>query len=493
MSSVTLRRALDLGLQVSWVLLLVTLPITNFPFFPPVMGGEALVRPFALYPLMVLLVLAVITQTFKHKLPRTLLPLLAFALFATTSSLLALLRFIPPTAGVFVEERILRALITLSIGMAFFLAVALMPQNIGDLRAALRWVYAGAFLALTWGSLQAVNILHFNQQWFDLLSSLQRYIANRHLFVERISGMTYEPNWFAEQILLLWFPWLFASVLWDYSVFRWRWKRVTIEWLLLGWSILLLPFTSSRAGLLNLAITGFLGMVLFWIHPTQKSPLNDGERTNPDNKKWARNILFILLITMILIAPLYIVGTRSPFLARIWDYWDQADANLSGYLDYLGFTPRLIYSQTAINTFSAHPLLGVGLGNYAFYFEDMLPYRPIAEEPEVLHILTNESGRVRLITAKNLFLRLMAETGMLGTIAFVSFVIAIFGSALYLWLSPSPELRYWGTAGLIGLIAFALSTLTFDSFVFPNMWVLFGLITAATRLSGHSNLEGNAW
>ena len=480
------RRTLDLVIRISWIIFLVTLPITNFPFFPPVIGGEAIVRPLALYPLIILLVSGFITHAFKDRLPRTLLPLLVFGLFAVISSLLALLRDTAPMLGVSVDERTIRAMITLGIGIAFYLVVALFPRGINDLRATLRWIYIGAVLALFWGSLQAIYMLRFNQMWFDLLSHLQSYISNRHLFVERISGMTFEPNWFAEQIVLLWLPWLLAAILWDYSVFRWRWRRLTIEWLLLAWSVLLLPFTSSRAGLLNLAAICILGGVILLIRPRNPTPEKERGSIGTKNRSRARDALIMLLIVILLMAALYLVGRNSTFLARIWDYWVQEDATLPGYLDYLGFTPRLIYHQTAINIFQEYPIFGVGLGNYAFYFSEMLPNRPLAEVPEVLYVVTNKSGRSRLITPKALYPRLMAETGMLGTIAFLSFVIAIFGSALYLWLSPNRESRYWGTGGLIGLLAFTLSTLTFNSFVIPNMWVLFGLITAAARVSSIS-------
>jgi O-antigen ligase len=98
-----------------------------------------------------------------------------------------------------------------------------------------------------------------------------------------------------------------------------------------------------------------------------------------------------------------------------------------------------------------------------------------------LRIITPEDGRDRLITAKNLFLRLLAETGVIGTLAFVAFVFAILGCALYLWLGRERETKFWGIAGLLGLIAFILSSLSFDSLSLPNMWVMFGLITAAAR------------
>jgi hypothetical protein len=58
-------------------------------------------------------------------------------------------------------------------------------------------------------------------------------------------------------------------------------------------------------------------------------------------------------------------------------------------------------------------------------------------------------------------------------------VVAILGCAIYLWLSKNKEQNYFGVAGLLGLLAFGLSAFSYDSFALPNMWVLFGLITAA--------------
>jgi O-antigen ligase len=182
---------------------------------------------------------------------------------------------------------------------------------------------------------------------------------------------------------------------------------------------------------------------------------------------------------------IYVAGTKNEFFARLWGYWGKKNASLTGYFEYLGFGARFTYSETAFRIYQEYPWLGVGLGNYAFYFEEMLPERPLANVPEVLRLITPEEGRDRLITAKNLYFRLLAETGLVGASAFAAFVIAILGNALFLWLSPLKEQKYWGTAGLLAMIAFVLAALSFDSFAIPNMWVVFGFITAAAWVFTH--------
>jgi hypothetical protein len=471
--------------RLAWAAFLLALPVTSFPFFPPAIGGEALVRPLSLYPLIVLMILAILPRLFHRPIPQTVLTLLPFALIAVASSLLSLLRGIEPTLGISATARVMRGLSTLVIGSTFYLTIALLPETIEDLRFSLRWIYAGCALALLWGTLQAVYIFHFDQAWFDFLSRIQDYISIRRLLIDRISGLTYEPHWFAEQIILLWLPASLAAVLSGYTAFRWHWRWLTVELLLLGWSITLLPFTYSRAGVLNLVMLILLSLLIFRLKPRNRNAVMSStpkrSAATRVRASW-RYPLEVSLALIIVILPIYLIGSRNSFFARVWQYWEYKGASFIGYLSYLGFDARLAYSEVAYHTYEAYPVLGVGLGNYAFYFEDMLPYRPLAAIPEVMRMVTPEPGRDRLVTAKNFYLRLLAETGIVGTAAFMAFIIAHLGCALFLWLSPNPEWKYWGTASLFGLIAFGLTAFTFDSFVIPNMWIVFGLITAATRI-----------
>jgi O-antigen ligase len=121
----------------------------------------------------------------------------------------------------------------------------------------------------------------------------------------------------------------------------------------------------------------------------------------------------------------------------------------------------------------------VGLGNYAFYFPQMMPDTPLATSPELLRLLLPTGNRERLITPKNFYLRLLAETGLVGLGVFIAFLVALLGCALFLWFSSDREQKFWGRAGLLALVAFVVSAVSFDSFAIPNMWVVFGLTTSA--------------
>jgi O-antigen ligase len=483
--TLTTGKALGALQKVAWILFLVCLPITSFPFFPKVMGGSALVRPLSLFPLILLVLLVTLPHLLRKPVPLTFHVLLPFVLIAIASSLVSTLRGVESTSDVTPLGRILRALLTLAIGAAIYFTVSLIPRSDRDLRAALRWMYAGFVVALLWGSLQAVYVVDFDSSYFHALQRIQANISTRKLFTTRVSGMTYEPNWFAEQISTLLLPWLLSSVLSGYSAFRWRWRWLTLEWLLLLWAVVVLAFTFSRAGIAILLLLASTGFLLFRDH-------GQHPQVRRGRKFWLLRALEATAVIAVLAAFVFVAGMRNEFFSRIWNYWGQfQEASLSEYFEYLGFGARFRYGDAAFQTYQAYPVLGVGLGNYAFYFPQMMPDFPLATSPELLRLLMPEGNRERLITPKNFYLRLLAETGLVGLAAFIAFLTALFGCALFLWFSSDKEQKFWGRAGLLGLIAFVVSAVSFDSFAIPNMWVVFGFITSAAWIFSRPSTGDN--
>jgi len=471
---------------IAFLLVMAFLPITSFPYFPPAIGGGALVRPLSLYPLFLVILLVIVPRIFKQRLPTQLLALLAFVLIVILSGLFSLFREIYPAYDVSSMERVLRALITLGLGCAFYLAVVLAPRTLTELKTALGAMYTGFAVALAWSSFQLVYVVHFNRPFFRIINHIQSFISTRRLFDNRISGMTYEPNWFAEQMVILLFPWLLASVLTGTSVFRIRWRWLTIEVVMLVWSSIIILLTYSRAGLMTFTILALVVVVIAnFKYFARKKQTSKDLRLRIKNTFLSWGFLTQLVVIVIVFGLAYFaIGTRNIFFTRIWGYWsDRSNFSIEGYLNYLGFEARIIYGTTAYNMYKSNPVFGIGPGNYALYFSDMLPYQPLAKTPEVVRLVTPEEGRDRLVTAKNFPLRLMAETGIIGTAAFIAFFITILGSAVSLILSQRSNVRFWGVGGMLALIAFVFSTLSFDSFALPNMWVAFGLITSAAFLA----------
>lgn len=463
---------LDKATKILWAVFLVSAPVTSFPHFPGFMGSSVQVRPLALYPLVLLVVLVTLPRLFSQKIPRTIIPLIIFVVIAVASTSLVFTQDINPPINVSVESRAIRTLITLAIGGMFYITVSLFPKDSPDLRFTLRWLYIGFAVALLWASFQMIYVIKFNSRYFNLLSEIQKLISSRRLFDKRISGMTYEPSWFAEQLTFTLMPLLFASVLTGFSAFKKLYRWVSVEMVLLIWSTAALIFTYSRSGLANFTLLLVLSLIIGL----------GGRNCNKEFRwrHWLRVAAQIGFILIILGVVVFSAAQRNNYFSRLWDYWTDEESE-GTYFYYIAFGQRFTYWETAYRMFEDNPALGVGLGNYTFHFKEYLPDRQY-KNPELMMKLVPEKGRNQIVTVKNIFLRILAETGIIGAAAFLVFLVALTGCVIFLYTSGEQESQFWGKAGFLGLAAFLLVGFSIDSFAVPNMWIVFGLITASSSV-----------
>ena len=254
--------------RILWALTLLTLPVTSFRYVP-FMGAGTYVRPLALFPLALLFPLLLI-QLKRGKIarpwPGALTVLLAFTLAALASTALGG-TFAPiELRGVEYQDRAIRAVLTLVIGLMFFLAAVWMNQSEDDLKFSVRWLLLGLVFDLIWGAIQFVGLNTGHRQelvWIQNLFSVRGLVQNK-----RVSGFAFEPSWLAGQIATLYLPWLVAAILTRYRIFTvhrlpstvTRWIEPTL--LLAALAGLLITYSRSGlavallAGLFTVALTG---------------------------------------------------------------------------------------------------------------------------------------------------------------------------------------------------------------------------------------------
>lgn len=120
---------------------------------------------------------------------------------------------------------------------------------------------------------------------------------------------------------------------------------------------------------------------------------------------------------------------------------------------------RLAHWQAAINISQAHPWLGVGLGNYEIAYPQ---YRLMFWEMALGH-------------AHNYYLNILAEGGMIGLTAYLSFW------ALIVWLTwrlrrhPDPLMRSLGIA-LLGTWTYLAVHSLLDNLYVNNVFIHFGVL-----------------
>jgi O-antigen ligase len=141
----------------------------------------------------------------------------------------------------------------------------------------------------------------------------------------------------------------------------------------------------------------------------------------------------------------------------------------------LAFAERVVYWGTGYRVFERYPLFGVGPGNTGFFFEEALPPYGLRLE-EIQKVLKAPS--YGFPNTKNLWIRLLAETGIVGFAAFGAWVASSMAGAAALVGTRRRVPAMLGIAGLLASIALLGEGFSLDSFALPQMWIVFGLVSA---------------
>jgi hypothetical protein len=454
-----------------WGAALFTLPITSFRYFP-LLGDSTYVRPLALYPIALLLPL-LIFQLLQKKaaFPRAdaLTPLLAFVLIALAATGFGLLLDPLPMRGYQYLGRVLRAWVTVMIGLSFFLAAVWMNRSEEDLRFSIRWLLAGFVMNLLWSGVQA---LAFYTSWLEkvTVTHWQLAFSMRELVkTNRVSGMAYEPAWLAGQIATVYLPWLFAALLTRLWVTRFKWLEV----ILLGFAVVLLLATFSRGGLLTAVGASLLTLLL-----VGREELRAAWHWFASGFHGGGNWLLRLGVVLVFLVALVAAGlflSQKGYITRLFN--TRADS-VEDFIIENSAGARAAYNFAALGTYAESPVLGVGLGASGFYLYDHLPDWALTTVPEIARQL---SPRNRLYpNPKSMYIRLLAETGLIGFFVFIAFLFSVLGEALQALQSKTSVRRYLGIAGLFSWFAIALYNGTQDSFATPNIWINFGILVGMT-------------
>jgi len=451
-----------------WGAALFTLPITSFRYFP-LLGDATYVRPLSLYPIVFLLPLLLIQlMRGKESVPRTatLTPLLGFVLLALTATSLGILLDPLPLRGQEYFGRAIRAWATLVIGLSFFVAAVWMNRTEDDLRFTIKWLLAGFVMDVLWSGVQSLAF------YTPLLKKVtvthwQRAFSMRELVkTNRVSGMAYEPAWLAGQIATVYLPWLFASLLTRLRVTRFKW----LEMILLGFAALLLLATFSRGGLLTAVIALVLTFVL-----TGRAELRGAWNWFYTGFQRGSNWLLRFGVVVLIVGGLGGAGlflAQKGYIARLFN--TNAES-IEEFIIENSAGARAAYTFGALGAYKESPIAGVGLGASGFYIYEHLPDWSMTTVPEIARQLSPAN---RLYpNPKNMYVRLLAETGLIGFILFIAFLFSVLGDALKFLQSRTSFARYLGIAGLFSWIAIALYNATQDSFATPNIWINFGILT----------------
>jgi O-antigen ligase len=469
--SVTAKEPLSKLARFLWGAALFTLPVTSFRYFPG-MGEGTLVRPLSFYPIALLALLLAI-QLWRGKVffPHTgaWIPLLVFILFLVAASSYGALLNPLPLRGQDYFGRVLRAWVTVLIGLSFFITAVWMNRSEEDLRFTMYWLLAGFVVDVLWSGVQSIA---FYTPLLDkvIVTHWQRAFSMRELVrTNRVSGLAYEPAWLAGQLSTIYLPWLVAALLTRFRVTRFKWYEIT----LFSFALLLLLATFSRGGL----VTALAALTLTLLFAGQ-AEIRAGWNWFATGFRRGRDLLLRLGIMVLVLGVLIGAGlflSQKGYVTRLFS--SNADS-VEEFIIENSAGARAAYTFGALGAYEESPWFGVGWGASGFYIYDHLPDWALTTVPEIARQLSPEN---RLYpNPKNMYARLLAETGLIGFFLFLAFQFSILGDVLIALQKKTVWMRYVGVAGLFSWFAIAMYNATQDSVATPNIWINLGIVVGMT-------------
>jgi O-antigen ligase len=478
---------------VLWIALLVSIPVTTFPLLSQISGGETPVAPLALIPLGALVLVWLLPYLVRGgRLPGAVNPLFAFAAVSVLSAGAAAFLPILPYKGQVPPARELRALATLAIGLAFYVTASVLPDTEESRRGSLRAIYLGAAIAFAWATVQGWVALSHADHVPLVITRIHHLFSVRDPIVDRVTGLAYEPSWLGNQLMVLYIPLLAAGALTRRSVFPSQRGWLSVEAAMLFWALLILALTKSRISQISFLTLACFGLiVLGWkALSLVQGKLGLIREAGRGPRRVALTLVNVILLAALVAGLLLAAGAAAgradprlwalasinEQLAEIRHFYPNDVVFALG--DRLAFAERLVYWTSAFRTFSLYPLLGVGPGNAGFFFEQTLPEygRRLTEIQDLLR-----EPSFGFPNPKNLWARLLSETGLLGFVLFGAWFVSMAVGAAGLWRNGRSFERYLGLAGLITVLTQVVEGFSLDSFALPQLWLVFGLCTASLR------------
>ena len=280
-----------------------------------------------------------------------------------------------------------------------------------------------------------------NNYWGFGLARIQNIVTGVN--ENRISGPIGDPNFYGQFLIVL-VPLAIHCVIFEKK----RWLRLLAAWSLVV-CVLSIIFTFSRGAALGLALV--IGLMLLHYRPKP-----------------------VALLLLIILGVLALRAAPEKYLNRLLTIKDIIPGFNDNLTAEVSFGGRASEALVAYYMFRDHPLLGVGLNNYNSHYQQYSRYLGLDPRREAR-------------SAHSLYLEILAETGLVGLLAFGLLLLAM-GRSL---LTAHREFMRQGMNDFASLAyAYGVSmtgylfTSIFLHLAYPRyFWLLFGIIMAIPQVA----------
>jgi O-Antigen ligase len=467
-----------------WILLVLLLPVTSQPLVAR-FARTGSVAPLSGIFLALLFLLWFVPYLWnKGTLPRVVLPILIFVVWAILTTCVSFFHYFPPYKDISLLSSTIKGISTLLIGIIFYLVTSTYIKDTGKLKLTFQMVNWGGLAIIVWSFIQiAVNLVNGDfPHWMDAIQSI---FSKGVLVRGRATGFTLEPSWLAHQLNMLYLPFWLAAVASRFTAHTIKIWKFHFEDILLGLGAATLMASFSRVGLL-----AFLLMVAFLFIRLNIQLVKKLEKRFFGSKiihtpsliygfRIGISITLVILYAGLLFAVVQAFMRFDPRMAGLFQFSQKESDPILRYANSLKFGERLVYWLAAWKIFGNFPWLGVGLGVAGFYF----PTSIVAYGWSLVEVKKLFFHTANLLNIKSLWFRLLAETGIIGFSLFFTWLFMVLISAIKLSIQKEAIIKVVGLMGIFVLIGFLIEGFSIDSFAMPYLWFSAGIISAMSVIS----------
>lgn len=303
------------------------------------------------------------------------------------------------------------------------------------------------------------DIIHTRQN--DVINAWNGSINYKLLYQwdPRLRSVSFEPPAFGNFCGLAW-PWV-----WFAAVTAPQTRKLRSWAVLVGLTAVVIA-GGSRTGMLILGIDAAVLVLLRWLY-APRAPTGDAGAI-------LRLALPGIAILTLVAAVVYVGADPEALVGRVAA--GDSVSNLS----------RLGFQIAALQMFLAHPVFGVGLGQFAFHAAEFLPdwaYR----SPEVAPMLYYPTGPWPAVYS--LYARLGAELGLIGLLGWIALWLTLAWRLVGIARSRAESGMGYGIEYPLVLTTFGVlaSGIASDTFRTPMFWIALGCSCALIRSARASN------
>jgi hypothetical protein len=466
-----------------WIGLVISLPISSFPIFARILHTSSVAPAAGMFVLLLAIIWLPVYVIRDGHFPFQVNPALFFTLFSLLTIALAFFRNVPYYPGSSLISNSVEALATLGMGFLFYIVTTGLPKDSNRITNTIKALNWGGAALLGWSLLQFVIWLP-KQDFPEWMRSIQGIFSTTVLFDKRTTGFASEPSWLAHMLNLVYLPYWLAATLKRFSVHKVKIWFLSLENIFLGLGMVVLFLTFSRGGLV-----AFMLVVAFLFIRLNYYFIKWLVKKWQVKKKVLTSILAYLVMVILYLgigaAGLFALSKIDPRMETVFQFSSASENPLVKYADNLQFGERVAYWQTGWNIFNDYPLAGVGLNSSGSYFPRYMPAYgwQLTETRDLLFRSDN------VLNIKNLWARLLGETGIIGFSLFITLLVITLMTALDLIKNKNKQSEIIGWMGIFMLIAFIGEGFSVDSLALPYYWFTLGLVAATWRWNNISRSD----